>query len=160
VTHNFAILLTSPWIPLVDYFKDKQIPKSEGSQCTSSPKLIATLVSKVQRVLVVIACCGIPPDYDARFADAQSKQEETFQPDTWESFIDHIKTERSNMNILVGTSIFIWTLQISDNFCSAGRPYIIVRPSNLLLVFDIAYSQLVLPSHLWLYRILWISPSF
>ncbi|KIJ47618.1 hypothetical protein M422DRAFT_248619 [Sphaerobolus stellatus SS14] len=79
----------------VDYFQNKARPALQ-------PRDGILGLSKLMRVALITVCCGIPPEYDARFKAARVRFETTFQKETFESFITQLLNERSNMNIVAG----------------------------------------------------------
>lgn len=58
------------------------------------------------KIITIVACWGMPPNYLQRFHAAHNMYGRTLQPEEWKSFLDVVRGERAAANVLVSYRFF------------------------------------------------------
>jgi hypothetical protein len=57
------------------------------------------------KIVVAVACWGMPPNYSRRFDTAYNEYRRTLQPASWTSFLDLVRKERAAANVVVSSRV-------------------------------------------------------
>ena len=98
----------------------------------------------ISKMILTIACCGMPPNYSGRFSTSYDLYRQTLQRAQWQAFLDQVRKERAAANVVVSniTSISPYLVDLLVTYTS-GRPVFCSRmiwcllgisPYSLLLV--------------------------
>jgi hypothetical protein len=58
----------------------------------------------------MVARCGMPPNFSKRFATSYEMYQRTLQPQQWQTFLEQVRKERADANIVVRFPIFFQPL--------------------------------------------------
>lgn len=75
--------------------------KDDDTDPPGRTNIFKFLNSQLLRVIILISCCGMPPEYDSRIKNARKQYENTFQKETMDALVATLLNERSNMNVIV-----------------------------------------------------------
>lgn len=59
----------------------------------------------LSKIAIAVACWGMPPNYLRRFHAAYDVYLRTFQPASWQSFLDQVRKERAAANVVVSSRL-------------------------------------------------------
>ncbi|KIM82837.1 hypothetical protein PILCRDRAFT_458288 [Piloderma croceum F 1598] len=58
------------------------------------------------KIIITVACWGMPPNYLQRFEAACNEYQRTLQSGSWASFLDLVRKERAAANVVVSNPFF------------------------------------------------------